>query len=336
MCRWIAAALAALALACLGHASALADGGGANIIPAAVARTILIGPLVDETDGFTVETGLTISQADVQIAANGGTFAQKNDATSCTHRIQGIYGCPLNTTDTNLNGILTVIVHETGARPWRGDWMVIAALPYDSLVPASDFLRVDTRSIGDVTVSTTTAQVGCNVVQVSTDATAADNLELAYDGAGYAGGTILQAVNAAAISGDTVAADSLEAALDGTGGVTITAGLTGAITGSLSGSVGSVTAGVNVTQIEGVDATNQIGASVPSAATIAAAVFATPIDTGLTFFQEQYYLAGLFLGRASGMQGSSNTFRAFDNAADAIVFTTDQWGNRSNVVVTPP
>ncbi|MCE5292907.1 MAG: hypothetical protein LLG14_27240 [Nocardiaceae bacterium] len=46
------------------------------------------------------------------------------------------------------------------------------------------------------------------------------------------------------ISTDATAADNLEAALDGTGGVTITAGLTGNVTGNLSGSVGSVTGAV--------------------------------------------------------------------------------------------
>lgn len=47
--------------------------------------------------------------------------------------------------------------------------------------------------------------------------------------------------NVGAISSDATAADNLEAALDGTGGVTITAALTGNITGNLSGSVGSLT-----------------------------------------------------------------------------------------------
>lgn len=55
--------------------------------------------------------------------------------------------------------------------------------------------------------------------------------------------------NAIQISGDATAANNLEAALDGTGGVTITAnvtgGITGNITGNLSGSVGSVTGDVN-------------------------------------------------------------------------------------------
>lgn len=61
-----------------------------------------------------------------------------------------------------------------------------------------------------------------------------------------AGGVV--SADAVQISGDATAANNLEAALDGTGGVTITAALTGAITGnitgSLSGSVGSVSGAV--------------------------------------------------------------------------------------------
>ena len=50
------------------------------------------------------------------------------------------------------------------------------------------FQEVDLVKIGGVAVSTTTAQVGVNVVQVSGDSTAADNLESQYDGTGITGG----------------------------------------------------------------------------------------------------------------------------------------------------
>jgi hypothetical protein len=86
---------------------------------------------------------------------------------------------------------------------------------------------VNVTQISGAAVSTTTAQIGTNVVQVSGDATAADNIELDYDGTGYAktNSTIGTATNVTnqvtadttAISGDTVAANNLEAAFDGTG-----------------------------------------------------------------------------------------------------------------------
>ena len=40
------------------------------------AVTVKMGPFLDETDQKTVETGLTISQADIRLFKNGGDFAQ--------------------------------------------------------------------------------------------------------------------------------------------------------------------------------------------------------------------------------------------------------------------
>jgi hypothetical protein len=64
-------------------------------------------------------------------------------------------------------------------------------------------------------------------------------------------GTFGEGQNVVSLSGDSTAADNLEAMLDGTGGTTLSTGIagniTGNITGNLSGSVGSVTAGVTVT-----------------------------------------------------------------------------------------
>ena len=49
------------------------------------AATIKLGPFVDDGDGKTAETGLTISQADIRLSKNGGDIAQTNDATGATH-----------------------------------------------------------------------------------------------------------------------------------------------------------------------------------------------------------------------------------------------------------
>ena len=106
------------------------------------AVTLVLGPFVDATDGATAETALTISQADVRLSKNAGAFAQKGDATSCTHMENGLYSCPLSTTDTGTLGILTVHVNEAGALPVRLDFLVVPANVYDSLVGGSDALDV--------------------------------------------------------------------------------------------------------------------------------------------------------------------------------------------------
>jgi hypothetical protein len=97
------------------------------------AADVVIGPFVDDTDGKTVETALTVSQADCQLSKNGGAVAQKNDATSASHLGGGHYKVPLNTTDTNTLGRLRLYVNEGGALPVWADFMVAPAAVYDSL-----------------------------------------------------------------------------------------------------------------------------------------------------------------------------------------------------------
>ena len=69
------------------------------------AVTIKLGPFVDDSDGKTAETGLTIAQADVRLSKNGGNFAQKNDSNACTHDESGWYDCALDATDAGTLGL---------------------------------------------------------------------------------------------------------------------------------------------------------------------------------------------------------------------------------------
>lgn len=117
------------------------------------AVTVLLGPFVDEDDGKTAETGLTIAQADVRLSKNGGNMAQKNDASACTHDEIGYYGCPLSTTDTNTLGILDVMVHKAGALPVVRSFMVVPANVYDSLVGGSDELDVQVAGMDNNVVA---------------------------------------------------------------------------------------------------------------------------------------------------------------------------------------
>lgn len=138
--------------------------GFGGYLQANTAVDVLIGPFVDDTDGKTAETGLTLSQADIKLSKNGQALAQKNDDTAAAADANGYYNCELDTTDTNTEGTLTLIVHESGALPVRHDFMVISQAAYVSLVTAKD-----------------TGYMDVNVKAVSEDTTAADNLELACD-----------------------------------------------------------------------------------------------------------------------------------------------------------
>lgn len=107
------------------------------------AKTLRFGPFVDENDGKTAETALTISQADIRLSKNGGAFAQSNDAGGATHDENGWYSLQLDATDTNTLGPLTVAIHVSGALPVYRHFTVIPANIYDSLVAGSDYLLAD-------------------------------------------------------------------------------------------------------------------------------------------------------------------------------------------------
>lgn len=106
------------------------------------AVTIPAGPFPDATDGNTEEVSLTISQGDIRLSKNGGAFAQTNNAAGATHMEKGLYGVPLDTTDTGTLGRLTLHVHESGALAFKQDFMVVPANVYDSLVLGSASLTV--------------------------------------------------------------------------------------------------------------------------------------------------------------------------------------------------
>ena len=82
---------------------------------------------------------------------------------------------------------------------------------------ASGRPEVNASHIAGSAVSTTTAQIGVNVVQVSADSTAADNLELAYDGTGYKDVDnlyIIRANTAQAGAAGTITLDASASAVD--------------------------------------------------------------------------------------------------------------------------
>lgn len=101
-----------------------------------------IGPFLDDTDGFTPETALTITQPDIRLSKNGGAFAQKAAAQSLTHDEKGFYGLTLDATDTDTLGRLKGNVDKTGALPVFFDFMVVPANVWESMF-GSDKLQID-------------------------------------------------------------------------------------------------------------------------------------------------------------------------------------------------
>lgn len=111
-----------------------------------IAATLKIGPFIDDADGKTAETALSIVQADVRLSKNGADIAQKSDTATCTHDELGIYGCLINATDSATLGRLQLWVHESGALPVFHEYMVLPANVYDSLF-STDLLQVDVTQL---------------------------------------------------------------------------------------------------------------------------------------------------------------------------------------------
>lgn len=108
--------------------------------------SLKLGPFVDSTDGYTAETALTPT---VKLSKAGGALAARNSATATAHDADGYYTVELNTTDTNTAGRLlaTVAGSSTHLAVW-GEYMVLPANVFDSLVGGTDTLNVDVTQFG--------------------------------------------------------------------------------------------------------------------------------------------------------------------------------------------
>jgi hypothetical protein len=202
-------------------------------------QEVLIGPFLDDTDGKTAETALTIANTDIKVWKTGGTTEASKNSGGGTHIAAGRYYAVLDATDTDTIGPLEINVAVSGALPVKLRCCVLDEAVYDAL-----FGTVALATATNITAATgvTLAGVthtGAVIPTVTTTGTA----------------TAVTTVNG--LAANVITAASINAnALDGKGnwnvnktGYTLTAttGLgnqTANITGNLSGSVGSVTGAV--------------------------------------------------------------------------------------------
>lgn len=215
-------------------------------------QEVPLGYFVDSTDGNTEETALTIANTDIKVWKNGATTLANKNSGGATHISNGIYYAVLDATDTDTVGPMVIFVHVSGALTVRLECCVLAANVFDSLVGATDKLDVNTAEIAGSNVSTSTAQIGVNVVNAA--------------GTAWGSGAITSGVFATgAITATAIAADAIGASELATDAVTeIAAGVwnsaratytaagsfgqgVASVQGNVTGSVASVTAGVTVT-----------------------------------------------------------------------------------------
>lgn len=154
-------------------------------------QDVLIGPFVDDSDGATAETGLTIANTDIRLSKNGGNLASKNSGGG-THDEAGWYQITLDATDTNTVGTLQLHVKVSGALMVHHEFTVLEEDVYDALIGSGAAAfdsnqRVDVGSwLGTaVTLSGTTSKPQVDVDSIDDDATAADNAEQFFDDTGF-------------------------------------------------------------------------------------------------------------------------------------------------------
>lgn len=100
-------------------------------------QEVLLGPFLDNTDGKTAETGLTIANTDIKVWKSGGTTESSKNSGGATHIASGRYYAVLDATDTDTVGPLEINVHVSGALPVRRQFYVLEEAVYDALFAAS-------------------------------------------------------------------------------------------------------------------------------------------------------------------------------------------------------
>ncbi len=154
--------------------------------------TFLYVYLVDETDGYTPETG--IISPTITVSKNGGAFAAPSDGT-WSELASGWYKAALDATDTNTLGALAVNVAKTGCRNFMNTVEVVSGT-------VDDLITLVTRALGLVQenyyldnttydsgrLSTARVRIYDSAVNVGTDigVVATYNITATYAGSGLA------------------------------------------------------------------------------------------------------------------------------------------------------
>ena len=131
-------------------------------------QTTFYFPLIDAGAADFESTPVTHASGDSQISKDGGAFA--NTSNAFAHEGNGIYSIVLTATEMQAAKIVVTLI-DTATKLWEDQSIIIDTYGNASAQHAFDL---------------DTATQGVDVVSVSGDSTAADNLEADYDGTGYA------------------------------------------------------------------------------------------------------------------------------------------------------
>jgi hypothetical protein len=326
------------------------------------AATVTVGPILDSAGAEYTSAVI----GDLSIRKQDGSVAAMASAATLTHSANGVYTLVMTTGNTDTLGRLDIHCNKSTYQMPPLKYDVIPAMRYDSLILGSDRFDVNVTHVGDTSqtardigasvllssgtgtgqvtltsgrvnadlthiataaVSTTTAQLGVNIVQLSGDATAADNAESFFDGTGYAGTnnvipTVTTVGTLTTYTGNTPQTGDSFARIGATGsGLTslapsATALSTATWTGTRAGYLDNLSAGAVATA---------------SALTSAAADITTILIkfTGITLLAQWL---GLIAGKQTGNTTARTELRATGAGSGTYDETTDSLeANRDNI-----
>lgn len=201
---------------------------------------VTVGPFYDKTDGVTIENGLTITNERITLTADtdagsaptiildnvtGATSATANDLNYITNCDAGLMQLELAAADTNRVGrVMLTITDAANHVPVFHEFFILPQAIYDWITGVIVPLPANVTTIAGAAVSTSTAQLGVNVVNAAGTAwgsgaiTAASIADAAIDFATFAAdcktGTGLKSNTESITTGAITAAAIANGAID--------------------------------------------------------------------------------------------------------------------------
>lgn len=125
-------------------------------------QTTIYFPLIDFGETSFESTPVTFAAGDTQFSEDGAAFG--NTTNTPAHEGNGIYSLVLETTEVQGKQIVITVIDQTATKEWEDQAIVITTL--NNASAEIDLVETD-------------------VLEISGDSGAADNLESDYDGTGY-------------------------------------------------------------------------------------------------------------------------------------------------------
>ena len=322
-------------------------------------QEVPLGHFVDDADGKTAETALTIANTDIKVWKSGATTLANKNSGGATHISGGIYYAVLDATDTDTIGPLVLFVAVSGALAVRLECEVLDEAQYDALFGTTAYSTLTAAAVR----TELTTELGRIDAAVSTRLATA-GYAAPLDAAGTRSAVGLAAANLDTQIGDlptnaelaasqasaddaTLAAiAALPTPLDAAG-VRTAVGLASAnldtqlaaLAAYLDTEVAAILAAVD-TEVAAIKAkTDNLPAApaatgdIPTANANADALLdrAAGVETGVTPRQALRGILAAALGKLSGAATTTVVIRDANDTKDRITATVDADGNRTAV-----